>query len=55
MNKCKEINSDYQHYIWDGEMLERFIEDSYPQYIEIYKTVSIDDTKDRFCKIFDIA
>ena len=50
MNNCKEINSDYQHYIWDGEMLERFIEDSYPQYVETYKSFPLMIQKIDFAK-----
>ena len=34
---CKKMNSEYKQYIWDGEMIERFIEDNYPQYEELYK------------------
>ena len=34
---CKKVNSEYKQYIWDGEMIERFIEDNYPEYEELYK------------------
>jgi len=36
-DNCKKLNKSYKHYIWDGEMIERFIEDSYPQYEKVYK------------------
>ena len=47
---CKKINKGYKQYIWDGEMIERFIEDNYPQYSEVYKSFPMMIQKIDFAK-----
>lgn len=47
---CKKINKAYKQYIWDGETIERFIEDNYPQYADVYKSFPMMIQKIDFAK-----